>query len=229
MHTKKRFKNPSNQLPKSEQERLTALVQLEREALLQGYCRLAGVDEAGRGPLAGPVVAAACLFRKPLFFPGINDSKLLTPKKRRELFEQLTSHCEVAYSIATISPMEIDRINILQATLKAMHEAVSNLPEKPDYLMVDGMQLKTEIPAQKIIKGDRLSQLIAAASVIAKESRDRLMEEYDRKYPAYGFAKHKGYGTYAHRVALTKYGPSPIHRKTFKWEKVDGVVKFSPL
>ena len=203
------------QLPKSEKKRLLDLVKLEKAAEAEGFSCIAGIDEAGRGPLAGPVVAAACIFKEPLFFPGINDSKLLSPKKREQLFLELTNHPNVLYGIGIISHTIIDEINILQATHRAMHEAIANLKEEPDYLLVDGLQLKISTPSRKVIKGDRLSQTIAAASIIAKETRDALMLDYHQKYPEYGFDAHKGYGTKRHRDALKEHGFSPIHRRSF--------------
>lgn len=207
---------PSRALLKSERERLKKLVTFEKRAYERGFKRIAGIDEAGRGPLAGPVVAAVCIIPPDCYFPTINDSKLLTPKQRSSLFEQLTTHDRIVYAYACIEASQIDEINIYQATLLAMKGAVSQLKEKPDYLLVDGLLLTYEgISTEKIIKGDQLSQSIAAASIIAKEVRDRQMREFDRQYPEYGFAQHKGYGTPQHKEALVKYGPSPIHRKTF--------------
>ena len=211
----KSFKRPPRQLPQSEQRRLCDLIKLEKEAAKAGYSAVAGIDEAGRGPLAGPVVAAACLFSRPLFFPGINDSKLLSPKKRKQLFLSLKEHKDVVFSVGIISHEEIDEINILEATKKAMRQAVDGLSQEPDHLLVDGLFLEHKISCQKVIHGDRLSQLIAAASILAKETRDSLMETYDQQYPEYGFARHKGYGTKKHREALLKFGPCPIHRKSF--------------
>ncbi len=213
----KGFKNPSRQLLKSEQKRLLELVKLEREALSQGFSSIAGIDEAGRGPLAGPVVAAACIFKKQLFFPGINDSKLLLAKKREQLFLEISENEHVLYGVGIVSHTIIDEINILQATHRAMHEAVANLAEKPDFLLVDGLQLKGKIPSLKVIHGDRLSQIIAAASIIAKTVRDRLMLAYHEEYPEYGFDTHKGYGTQKHRTAVEKFGLCPIHRRSFSF------------
>lgn len=191
------------------------LFKLERAAKAQGFEKVAGIDEAGRGPLAGPVVAACCLFLDDLDFDGINDSKLLSPKKREQLFHAITTNPSVIYGVGIISHSVIDEINILQATHKAMHEAVEEMAEKPDYLLVDGLQLKHKIPSQKVIKGDRLSQTIMAAAIIAKETRDRIMLDYHQKYPEYGFDAHKGYGTKRHRQALMELGPTPIHRQSF--------------
>lgn len=187
----------------------------ERRVKANGFKRIAGVDEAGRGPLAGPVVAAVCLIQDHLF-AGINDSKLLTPSQRQSLFDQITSAPDVDYAIGMVEPGEIDRINILQATIKAMREAVSKLKDAPDYLLIDGMDLLFEqIPSEKIVQGDSRSQSIAAASIIAKVTRDQLMIEYHQLYPLYGFDQHKGYGTSKHLQAIEKYGPCPIHRLSF--------------
>lgn len=208
---------PLRALPKNERERLAKLTELEIEARAKGYHSLAGVDEVGRGPLAGPVVAAACSIREGLFFSGINDSKQLTPLKREILFEQLRAHEGVRFGIGLVDHLEIDRINIYQSTLVAMREAVLKLPEKPDCLLVDGVRLNVEgIYSERIIKGDTLSQMIAAASIIAKVMRDQIMVNYHEQYPEYGFHEHKGYATKQHRLALAQHGPCPIHRKTFE-------------
>lgn len=204
-------------LPKSERKRLAKLVELEAQARIKGFKLLAGVDEVGRGPLAGPVVAAACSIPEGLFFAGINDSKQLSALQRELLCEQLTSHPEVHWAIGRVDHEEIDRINIYQATLVAMKEAIANLTVKPDYLLVDGLRLQVEgIDSERIIKGDTLSQMIAAASIIAKVDRDRIMRAYHLEFPEFGFDEHKGYSTEKHRLALAKYGPSPIHRKSFE-------------
>lgn len=201
---------------KSEKRRLEKLTEPETLARSKGYRCVAGVDEAGRGPLAGPVLAAACTIRAGLFFAHINDSKLLTPKKRKILFEQLTAHEGVQFGVGRIDQDEIDKINIYQATLVAMRLAVAQLQEQPDVVLVDGMHLTIDgIHAERIVKGDQLSQMIAAASIIAKESRDQIMIQYHETYPEYGFDEHKGYGTEKHRAALHKYGPCPLHRRTF--------------
>jgi len=203
-------------LLKNEQERLEKLTELEKAARAKGYTCVVGVDEAGRGPLAGPVVAAACFIPAGIFFPGINDSKLLLPAKRKALFAQLTNHESVVYGIGIVEHTVIDQINILQATLQAMREAVQNLPMQPDCVLVDGNRVFTNsIYSEAVIKGDGRSQLIAAASILAKETRDQIMLEWHQKYPEYGFDEHKGYGTERHRDVLAKYGPSPIHRRSF--------------
>ncbi len=188
----------------------------ETELLNKGFKCLAGIDEAGRGPLAGPVVAGCCHIPPHLFIEGVNDSKKLTEKKREKLFEVLTNHPDIVYGIGIVDAQLIDQINILQAAIKAMQLAYSQMPLKPDYLLVDGIQLNVDIPSRKIIKGDTLSHLIAAASILAKVTRDRMMRENHIKWPEYDFESHKGYGTAKHRKALLEHGPCEIHRKTFE-------------
>ncbi len=207
-----------SKIPSSEErKRLKKLVVFESAARKKGYSLIAGVDEAGRGPLAGPVVAAACLIAPRIFFSGITDSKLLTPKRRHELFEQLTRDKEIAYGVGIVDHTTIDKVNILQATKMAMCQAVENLSVKPDYLLIDAVVLeRSSLPQQSIIKGDRRSQSIAAASIIAKQTRDTIMLKYHKQYPLYGFGDHKGYGTQKHRDALYKHGPCPIHRRSFE-------------
>ena len=191
------------------------LWQIEHSCFAEGYSVICGVDEAGRGPLAGPVCAAAVVLPADLDIPGLNDSKKLTDKKRRELYDVITSQA-VTYGIAFATEQEIDEINILQATFLAMERAVAQLSLKPDLALVDGnREPHLPVPVKTVIKGDSLSASIAAASILAKVTRDRLMEELDETYPAYGFAVHKGYGTKRHYEALTEFGPSPVHRMTF--------------
>jgi len=203
-------------LSKSEKIRLKRLTTLEKQAREKGYSCVAGVDEAGRGPLAGPVFAAACIIPEGIFFPGINDSKLLSPIKRKNLFELITSHPKVSFGVCFVDHERIDQINIHQASLEAMSGAISQLPCKPDYVLVDGLKLTlADMITEKVIHGDRLSQMIAAASIVAKQSRDQVMTRYHEQYPQYGFDEHKGYATPEHRAALVKYGPCPIHRRTF--------------
>ena len=181
----------------------------ENEAFSEGFETVCGVDEAGRGPLAGPVCAAAVIL------PGLNDSKKLTDKKRRELYDVITAEA-VSYGIAMASEQEIDEINILQATFLAMQRALDKLAVKPDLALIDGNRAKDfGLPVRTIVKGDSLSSSIAAASILAKVTRDRLMEQLDAQYPQYGFAVHKGYGTRRHYAALREYGPCEIHRRTF--------------
>ncbi len=193
------------------------LLLIEKRAYEQGFTKVAGVDEAGRGPLAGPVVAAACVIDRTLFFEGINDSKLLTPLRRKHFFELLTSHSKVAYGVGVVDASAIDRLNIYQATIKAMGEALNQLSDAPDYILVDGMSfVHPGAHVEKVIGGDRRSQSIAAAGIIAKGTRDTLMDDYDKLYPQYGFKENKGYGTKKHLDALLLHGPTPWHRRTFE-------------
>ena len=188
---------------------------LEEEIISQGCQFVCGVDEAGRGPLCGSVVAAAVILPCGLYIEGLNDSKKLSEKKREALFDVI---CEsaIAYSIEEASVEEIDNSNILEATLNAMHKAVESLSAKADFALVDGNIARGfDIPAKPVIHGDAISPSIAAASILAKVTRDRLCLKWDEQYPQYGIAKHKGYGTKDHMNALRKFGPSPIHRKKF--------------
>lgn len=188
---------------------------LEEEAKSLGYANICGIDEAGRGPLCGPVVAAACILPAGLVIDGLNDSKKLTPKKRDLLFDQIQKEA-FSFCIAQSSVEEIDSLNILEATLLAMRRAVAGLSVPADYLLVDGNIFRGfALPGRSVIGGDALSPSIAAASILAKVTRDRLCLELDKQYPQYGIAKHKGYGTKTHMDALREYGPSPIHRKQF--------------
>jgi ribonuclease HII len=196
---------------------MTIGIDFEKQALAEGFRFVAGVDEVGRGCLAGAVVAAAVVLdlSKPLP-AGLNDSKKLSEKKRFEIDEEIR-RTAIAFSIAQIEAEEIDRINILQATKKAMRLAIENLNPKPDFLLIDAIQLKEiSLPQKAIIKGDAISASIAAASIIAKTYRDNLMREYDKIYPQYGFAKHVGYGTKAHYEALKQHGACVLHRKSFR-------------
>ncbi len=191
----------------------------EELARRQGFCCIAGIDEAGRGALAGPVVAAAVVFPKGVEIPGINDSKKLTPAKRNELFDMILEKA-LSVGIGSGDHLLIDRVNILQATLVAMKEAVLGISPLPDYLLIDGIsKIPIGIHQRTIKKGDSASISIAAASIIAKVTRDRLMVGFDRDYPGYGFAEHKGYGCAAHMAAVARLGPSTIHRKTFRGVK----------
>ena len=181
----------------------------------EGYTVICGVDEAGRGPLAGPVCAAAVILPEHLELPGLNDSKKLSDKKRRELFPMIKEQA-IAYGIGLASEKEIDEINILQATYLAMERAIAQLEGKADLALIDGNRAKDfGLPVKTVVKGDSLSASIAAASILAKVTRDDLMEQAAVEYPGYGFEIHKGYGTKAHYAALTENGPSPIHRMTF--------------
>ena len=191
------------------------LLAYEKELYEEGIEYIAGTDEAGRGPLAGPVVAAAVILPKGLIITGVNDSKQLTEKKREELFDIINEKA-LAVGISFIDNNKIDEINILEASRLAMMEAIKQLKIKPQYVLSDAMKMNIDVPVKPIIKGDALSESIAAASIIAKVMRDRFMDEMDLKYPNYGFKKHKGYPTKDHIEAIKKYGITPIHRKTFK-------------
>ena len=188
----------------------------ERECREKGYNNIAGIDEAGRGALAGPVVAAAVILPADCYITGINDSKKLTPNHRSQLYEEI-SDIAISVGISTIDNLQIEQLNILQASLRAMAFAVEKLTVRPDYLLVDGNRYPDiNIEGQAITKGDSLSLSIAAASIMAKVTRDRLMIAFDRTFPNYGFKDHKGYPTKQHRQAIAEHGPSDIHRKTFR-------------
>jgi ribonuclease HII len=197
--------------------------EFERVLWAQGVTRVAGVDEAGRGPLAGPVVAAAAILPAkwdktglPRELEGLNDSKQLTKTQREKFFAFLTSCCEVEFAVAEIDAAQIDKINILCATHRAMNEALAKLSPQPQHALVDGWPVRTmRVQQTAIVKGDARSYSIAAASVLAKVTRDGLMLEFDRRWPVYGFAEHKGYGTARHFAALAAHGPCPIHRRSF--------------
>jgi ribonuclease HII len=195
------------------------LKSFEKKAFEKGYKAIAGIDEAGRGPLAGPVVSAAVVL--PFVFPvsGVTDSKKLTPKKREKLYDKIYEHA-VSIGIGIVDPVEIDRINILKASLLSMSISVKNLSPQPDCLLIDGtFHISSDMPQEAIPKGDTLSISIAAASIVAKVTRDRLMVRYHEDYPQFGFSKHKGYPTRAHKEAIRKYGLCPIHRQTFRGVK----------
>lgn len=213
----------------AERARLELMKEYEYSYAAAG--RICGVDEAGRGPLAGPVVAGAVILPENCEILFLNDSKKLTAKRRAELFLEITEKA-VAWGIGVAAPEVIDRINILQATYQAMRQAIAQLTEKPDLLLNDAVTIPgTDIDQIPIIKGDAKSVSIAAASILAKVTRDRMMAEYDMLFPEYGFARHKGYGTAVHMAAIRQYGPCPIHRRTFlkkiieneeQWEKISG-------
>ena len=188
----------------------------ERQFWENGLHQVAGVDEVGRGPLAGPVVAVAVVLPEDFDETGIDDSKALSPAQRIEIFPRI-SRDAIAWSVGSIEPAEIDRLNILEATYAAMRQAIDQLPQKPQALLVDGKfnLPEVDIPQRAVVEGDRLSVSIGCASILAKEVRDRIMEEYDQTYPEYGFARHKGYATAEHLEALTRLGPTPIHRWSF--------------
>ncbi len=189
--------------------------ELEEKYTNEGYSVICGCDEAGRGPLAGPVVAAAVVLPTGLYIEGLDDSKKLSEKKREALFDVIKAEA-IAYSIGSASVEEIEEINILNASMLAMKRAIEALPEKADFALIDGNIVRGfDIPAVPIIKGDATSPSIAAASILAKVTRDRLLCEYDKQYPEYQFSKHKGYGTKVHTEAIRKYGVLPIHRRSF--------------
>ena len=203
--------------------------EFEEAAAKRGCTAVCGVDEAGAGPLAGPVYAAAVILPEGLEFPYLNDSKKVTPKRRDLLFDEIRERA-LAFSIASVSAEEIDEMDILNARMLAMERAIQGLTPAADYALIDGnrdhgSRVAVTLPHETIVKGDGLSASIAAASILAKVSRDRYMTEVlDRQYPEYRFAKHKGYGTKLHYALLDTYGPSPVHRKTFlkKWEERRG-------
>lgn len=192
-----------------------SLYDFEHEKRAMGYKYICGVDEAGRGPLAGPVFAAAVILPWDYEIDGVNDSKKLSEKKREKLFDEIIEHA-LAYSIQSSDNFVIDEINILAATMQTMKNAVEDLSITPDIVYVDGNRIpQLSVPTEYVIHGDAVSASIAAASILAKVSRDRFMYEIDKKYPEYGFAKHKGYGTKLHYEKLREFGPCEIHRMTF--------------
>lgn len=191
------------------------MIAKERELHRLGFSAVAGVDEAGRGPLAGPVFAAAVIMKEEDYLPDIKDSKKLSEKKREEMYEYIVRHA-VSYAVCSADETVIDSVNILNATFSAMQRAVEQLSVPPDYVLIDGNRSKgISYPHECIVKGDGNVACIAAASILAKVSRDRLMRRYDEEYPEYGFGQHKGYGTKAHIEAIQTFGLCPIHRVTF--------------
>ena len=201
--------------PEEELSRLEEMYSIERAKAAEGYKMICGVDEAGRGPLAGPVYAAAVILPDGLVIPGLNDSKKLSEKRREELFDIIIEKA-AAYAIASVDERRIDEINILNADFEAMNTAVSELKLKPDFVLVDGNIMRgMTLPHETVVKGDSKSASIAAASILAKVSRDRYMTAAAERYPEYGFEKHKGYGTKAHNEAILKHGPCELHRRTF--------------
>lgn len=203
-------------MKEKEEQRLNELKEIDKSYFKEGYNYICGIDEAGRGPLAGPVVVAAVIMPKDSMIEGVNDSKKVSEKKREKLYELIIEEA-ISYSVGIVDQNEIDRINILNATKAGLTEAVRTLKVKPDLILVDALtNIDTcGVPYKSIIKGDAKSYSIAAASIIAKVTRDRIMREWDKVYPQYGFVAHKGYGTVAHIKALKEYGACPLHRKTF--------------
>ncbi len=202
-------------MKQEEKTRLENMMKFENELYEKGYKSIAGIDEAGRGPLAGPVVAGAVILKQNEYIEGLNDSKKISPKKRDKLYDEIVEKA-ISYSVGIVDNNIIDEINILEATRLAMKRAIEGLDVKPDYLLIDAeKKVDTKIPLDGIIKGDSLSISIAAASIIAKVTRDRMIEEMDKQYPSYEFAKHKGYGTALHIQKIKENGLCEIHRKTF--------------
>lgn len=203
-------------MKEKELERLTNLKQIENELHTRGFKNICGIDEAGRGPLAGPVVVAGVIMPQDSMIEGVNDSKKISEKKRELLYDKIIDEA-ISYSVAIIDQNTIDEINIVQATKKGVTDVVKGLDIRPDLIIIDALtHIDTDgVPYESIIKGDAKCYSIGAASIIAKVTRDRIMREWDTVYPQYGFAQHKGYGTAKHIAALKEYGPCPLHRKTF--------------
>jgi len=192
-----------------------SIIDAEKDLWQRGYSNIAGIDEAGRGPLAGPVVSACVIFNPNVLIEGVYDSKALTSQKRNYLYKIITEKC-LCFGIGIIDNKVIDRVNILEATKLAMQKAFNGLSERPDYVLIDAINLQFDIPVKSIIKGDQKSFCIAAASIIAKVTRDNIMDRLHEEYPVYGWNKNRGYCTSGHREAILKYGLSPYHRITFK-------------
>ena len=203
-------------MKEKELERLTNLKLIEKDLYKKGFKNICGIDEAGRGPLAGPVVVAGVIMPENSMIEGINDSKKVSEKKREKLYDLILEEA-ISYGVGIIGQDEIDEINILNATKKGLTMSLEQLTQKPDLILVDALsKINTlGIPYESIIKGDAKCYSIASASIIAKVTRDRIMREWDKVFPQYGFATHKGYGTSAHIKAIKEYGPCPIHRETF--------------
>lgn len=202
-------------MKEKEEERLQGMLEIEENLYSKGYKFVCGVDEAGRGPLCGPVVAAAVILKKDDKIEGVNDSKKLSEKKREEVYERIMEKA-LAVGVGMSDVDVIEEVNILNATKMAMRQAINNLKQQPDYVLVDGNQwINIDIKGETVVHGDAKSESIAAASIVAKVTRDRMLIEWDKEYPEYGFAKHKGYGTKAHVEAIGKYGLTPIHRPSF--------------
>lgn len=202
------------EIAEKERQQWEQMSRHEQQLYDQGVSYIAGVDEVGRGPLAGPVVAAAVILPPNVYLPGLNDSKKLSEAKREALFEQIQA-VAISIGIGIVSAKEIDKLNIYQATKKAMVQAVEQLFPKPSYLLIDAMELPIDIPQQSLIKGDANSISIAASSIVAKVTRDRMMKQLGAKYPQYGFEKHMGYGTEYHLQAIRTYGITEQHRRSF--------------
>lgn len=198
----------------SEKIRLLGMQKFEKPLYNNGIKHIAGIDEVGRGPLAGPVVTCAVVLKPDVLIEGVNDSKKVSEKNREKLFDIIIDNC-ISYGIGMANEKVIDKINILNATKQAMCEAVTNLKVVPEHLLIDAVELGLNIPSTSIIKGDAFSVSVAAASIVAKVTRDRMMVAYDEIYPEYGFCRNKGYGTAEHVEALKKFGPCPIHRMSF--------------
>lgn len=202
-------------MKENEIERLKSMLEIEEGLNEKGYNFVCGVDEAGRGPLCGPVVAAAVILPKGEYIEGVNDSKKLSEKKREILYDEIINKA-LAVGVGISDVDVIESVNILNATKLAMKQAIKNLNVTPDYVLIDGNQMiDINIPAETVVSGDAKSESIAAASIIAKVTRDRMLRKWDEDYPEYGFAKHKGYGTKMHIEAIAKYGLSPLHRPSF--------------
>lgn len=210
-------------MKEKEEQRLIELKQIEKKLYETGIEKIAGIDEAGRGPLAGPVVVACAMMPKDSMIEGVNDSKKIAEKKREDLYEMIVKEA-ISYGVAIIDQKEIDKVNILNATKEGVTRAIEAMEQKPDRILVDALNhIDTcQIPYTSIVKGDAKSYSIACASIIAKVTRDRIMRQWDEIYPQYGFAKHKGYGTKAHMDAIRENGISPLHRLSFlKWLQED--------
>lgn len=207
-------------------QRFHELRHYEREAFHQGFKCVVGVDEAGRGPLAGPVVAAACLLPEDIVLTDLNDSKKLSKTTRERLFKEIQSTPSIVYGIGIVDSQTIDQINIYQATILAMKKAIESMPLSPDHLLIDGLPIQGfEIPSTAIVEGDSKSASIAAASILAKVTRDAIMEEYHHQWPLYKFKDNKGYGTKAHLDAISTFGVCPIHR--ISWKPFQSILKQS--
>ncbi len=209
-------------MTEKELERLTQIKKIDEDVFAQGYEYVCGIDEAGRGPLAGPVVVASCIMPRDSMIEGVNDSKKMSEKKREKIYELITQQA-ISYSVGIVDQREIDRVNILNATKAGVTESIKGLSVKPNIILVDALTgIDTcQIPYTSIIKGDAKSYSIAAASIIAKVTRDRIMRQWDEIYPVYGFEKHKGYGTAAHIKAIKENGICPLHRLSFVKNFID--------